>query len=197
MVDNVRWGAFQCPTVETVERHMNNWASLAKCSRVVELIEAALTRWGHNYLLDWPTRLQVVVNRTDATTMRCVVEVLYVQMWRDNTPDPMGVAELKRTVPEILWVHAYLRNFALKYKELFQAPDSSSAASSLELVKEWIRSPVAFFVTTESSERDSTWLQAMPNEALRLFMLHVLDLHQIYYLPQIQGGAHLDGQGNV
>ena len=166
---------------------MNNWASLAKCSRVVELIEAALTRWGRNNLLDWPTKLQVIVNKTDATTMRYVVEVLYVQMWRDNTPDPMGVAELKRTVPEILWVHAYLRNVALKYKELFQAPDSSSAASALKLVKEWIRSPLAFFVTTESSERDSTWLQAMPNEAPRFVMKHVLDLHQGYFSGEIKG----------
>ena len=50
LVDNVRWGAFQCPDVSTVERHMVNWGAIQKNGRAVELIESAVQRWGRNNL---------------------------------------------------------------------------------------------------------------------------------------------------
>ena len=42
-------------------------------------------------------------------------------------------------------------------------------------------------MTTESPERDPTWLQSLPNEALRCFMKHALELSQGLYGPEIQG----------
>ena len=49
-----------------------------------------------------------------------------------------------------------------------------NAGPARVLVKEWLDSPLAFFMKTESTDRDETWLQALPSEALRLFMKHVL-----------------------
>ena len=40
---------------------------------------------------------------------------------------------------------------------------------------------------TESPDRDPTWLQSLPNEALRCFMKHVLELTQGVFRPEIQG----------
>ena len=40
---------------------------------------------------------------------------------------------------------------------------------------------------TETPERDPTWLQSLPNEALRCFMKHVLDLSQGLCQPETKG----------
>ena len=58
MVDNVRWGAFERPDVQTVARHMTNWAAISKQKVVVQLMEAAVQRWGRNNLFDYPTKMQ-------------------------------------------------------------------------------------------------------------------------------------------
>ena len=39
---------------------------------------------------------------------------------------------------------------------------------------------------TESHERDPTWMQSLPNEALRCFMKHALDVFQGLYQPEIR-----------
>ena len=40
---------------------------------------------------------------------------------------------------------------------------------------------------TESPDRDPIWLQSLPNEALRLFMKHMLEVPQGFFKPEIQG----------
>ena len=48
---------------------------------------------------------------------------------------------------------------------------------------------------TESPERDPTWVQSLPTEALRCFMKHALELYQGLYRPDIQGALqkfHVD-----
>jgi hypothetical protein len=43
---------------------------------------------------------------------------------------------------------------------------------------------------TEGPDRDPTWLHALPTEALRCFMKHVLDLAQGMYLLEIRAALH-------
>ena len=40
---------------------------------------------------------------------------------------------------------------------------------------------------TEGPDRDPTWLQALPSEALRIFMKHVVELGQGLYTSEIRG----------
>ena len=40
---------------------------------------------------------------------------------------------------------------------------------------------------TESPDRDPTWLQTLPNEALRCLMKHMLEVSQGFFKPEIQG----------
>jgi hypothetical protein len=190
LVDNVRWGAFNCPDVSTVERHMSNWGAIQKNGRALALIEAAVQRWGRNNLLDWPTKLAIIVSKTDATSLCYVVEALYAQMWRKNVPDPYGVAELKRIIPEILWARSYVGACARQYSEVFKSPTDPAdkqGAFTMSVVRRFLESPLAFFMKTESPERDPTWLQSLPNEALRCFMKHLLDVSQGLYQPEIKG----------
>ena len=194
LVENVRWGVFHCPDIPTVERHMSNWGAIEKNGRALELIEAAVQRWGRNNLLDWPTKLQTIVSKTDANSLRYVVEVLYTQMWRKNVPDPYGVAELRRVIPEILWVRSYVRAFVRQYSEVFKSPTDPADKQGLltmSLVKRSIDSPLTFFMKTESPERDPTWLQSLPNEALRCFMKHALDISLGLYQPEIKGSLQM------
>ena len=71
-----------------------------KKTKVVEPMEAAVQRWGRNNLFDWPTKIPVVVDKTDASSLGYVVGALYAQMWRKNAMDPCGVSELKKVVYE-------------------------------------------------------------------------------------------------
>ena len=88
LTDNVRWSLFNCPDVLTVERHLSNWAAITKNVRVMSLIEAVLQRWGRNNLLDWPTKLQHIVKKTEDVSLCLVVERLYCTRWRQNKADP-------------------------------------------------------------------------------------------------------------
>ena len=80
LVTNVRWGAFNCPDIATVERHLANWVALQRNPKVMELVEGANQRWGRNNLLDWPTKLQIIVGKTDANSLTYVVEALYIRV---------------------------------------------------------------------------------------------------------------------
>jgi len=78
--------------------------------------------------------------------------------------------------------------FVRQYPEVFKAPPKKpTTAKQVELVANLLASPLAFFIRTESPERDPTWLQSLPNEALRLFMKHVLGVTQGLYQPEIKG----------
>ena len=88
LATNVNWGALRCPDIPTVERHFLNWGHIQTMRRFWEPVEAAVQRWGRNNLLDWPTKVGVLVSKTDASSLGYVVEALYAQMWRKNTADP-------------------------------------------------------------------------------------------------------------
>ena len=184
LVDNVRWGAFHCPDQTTVQRHMKNWSAIGKNEKVISLIESAVQRWGRNNLLDWPSKLQMIVVKTDASTLGYVVEALFAHMWRKNMADPYGVQELSRVIAEILWVRSYEKAFMKAHPEVFQ---SLAASDMTAKAKRLLNSPLDFFLKTEGPDRDPTWLQSFQTDALRCYMKHSLELAQGYYAPEIKG----------
>ena len=98
----------------------------------------AITLW------DWPTKLAVIVAKTDPSTLRYVVEALYTHMLRNNAPDPYGVSELKRVVPEILWARTYVKAIARQYPELLKSPTDpvdKQGTLTLSLVTHFLDSP--------------------------------------------------------
>ena len=42
LVTNHRWGAFPCPDIQTVTRHMDNWQAIQKDVGALAVIEAAV-----------------------------------------------------------------------------------------------------------------------------------------------------------
>ena len=187
LMANVNWGVRGAPDVGTVERHMQNWEKIRANARTMAVIEAAMQRWGRNNLLDWPTKLSLIVSKTDASSLSYVVEALYTQMWRKNTADPYGAAELKKVIEEIKWTRTYAISVCKKFPELMKDAAPAGSASPAAVCKAFVQSPLAFFEKTESPERDPTWTQSLPTEALRLFMKHMLELSQGLYRPEIAG----------
>ena len=100
---HVKWGLLHCPDTKTVKRRMDNWAAIQKCPAAMDLIEAAGNRWGRDNLLDWPTKLGIIVQKSDATSLGYVVESLYTRMWRMGQKDPYGSSALGDVISEILW----------------------------------------------------------------------------------------------
>ena len=78
---------------------MGLWQSLRRrCSST-----GAITSWiGRR---SWPLSFP----KTDATSLRYVVEALAAHMWRKNEADPYGSTELKRVIGEVKWARSYIR----------------------------------------------------------------------------------------
>ena len=148
-------------------------------------------------MLDWPTKLGIIVQKTDATSLGYVVESLYTRMWRTGQKDPYSSSALGDVISEILWGKTYVASFLRKYPEVLNTccnsdasttADASVATSqSIKTAKSYLDSPLKFFLQTEGPDKGPTWLQALPNEALRLAMKHCLDVAQGYYKPEIAG----------
>jgi hypothetical protein len=103
---------------------------------------------------------------------------------------PYGTLELKRVIDEIKRSRSYIRTVYRQYPELSKShtnPAENHGLCSTSLVKHYLDSPHAFFNKTEGPDRDPTWLQALPTEALRLFMKHALDVAQGQYMAEIRG----------
>ena len=63
----------------------------------------------------------------------------------------------------------------------------AAAVQSIKRAKSYLDSPLKFFLQTEGPDKDPTWLQALPNEALRQFMKHWIEIAQGFYKPEIAG----------
>ena len=99
LVDSVNWGAASCPDTAMVHRHMTNWATIEKSRKAKRYIEAATFKYGRGNMLDYPTKLSVIVGKTDPASIGFVVESLFVDMCRKGPCGPLrsyGVEESHR-----------------------------------------------------------------------------------------------------
>ena len=96
-----------------------------------------------------------------------------------------------------------MASFLRKYPEVFNTIDtrpwplsdaptttdlSGAAVRSIKTAKSYLLDrPLKCFLQTEGPDKDPTWLQALPNEALRLAMKHCGDVAQGFYKPEIVG----------
>ena len=125
--------------METVDIFLGNWAHAEQNPKVLELIEAAVQRWGRNNLLDWPTKIGIIISKTDAASLLYAVEALYTQMWRKGSADPYGAAELKKVIPEILWIRQYVLACRRQYPHL-----TTGTAASVVAAQKMLTTPLDF-----------------------------------------------------
>ena len=128
-------------------------------------------------------------------------------MWRTGHKDPysIGSGGLADVISEILWGKIYMASFLRKYPEVFSTGCNSDAstvvdssvtaaasvahATTIQTVKSYFDSPLKLFLKTEGPDKDPTWLQNLPNEALRLAMKHCIEITQSYYKSEILGAV--------
>ena len=110
--------------------------------------------------------MQCIINTTghDPASMTFVVEALWTHMLRSGKGDPCGVEELKKRKHDLLF-----------------KPELASAE-----VRTLLDSPLAFYTKVEGPDRDATWVQTLPHEALRLFMRHAHSLLEGYYKSELR-----------
>ncbi len=75
---------------------MANWAVLQKDLKVLSIIDTALQHYGRGNMLDVPTKLAIIVSKTDVQSLAYVVESLYTHMWRKKDAYPYTVTDLKK-----------------------------------------------------------------------------------------------------
>ena len=84
-----------------------------------------------------------------------------------------------------------MTNLVRKYPEVLNPCCSSDGPTTKEAclaLKSYIENPLKLFLLTEGPDKDPTWLQTLPNEAMKMVMDHCVQLAQGYYKPEI-GGA--------
>eukprot|EP00959_Pyramimonas_sp_CCMP1952_P018676 394590-Pyramimonas_sp.AAC.1 len=55
------------------------------------------------------------------------------------------------------------------------------------MARQCLDSPLKFFEKTEGPDNDPTWVQSLPTEALRLAMIHFLEIGREFYKQEISG----------
>ena len=102
---------------------------------------------GRDNLLDWPTKLGIIVQKTDSTTLGYVVESLYTRMWRMKQKDPYACSALADAISEVLWTKHYVAAFMRIYPAVFNTGCNSSPqqspldVESIQRAKSYMHSP--------------------------------------------------------
>ena len=102
-------------------------------------------------------------------------------MWRLRDKNPYSAKELNNVISEILWKKIYMTSLVRKYPEVLNPccnSDGSTTADACAAVKSYIENPLKLFLLTEGPDKDATWLQTLPNEAMRMTMKHCINLAQ-------------------
>ena len=85
------------------------------------------------------------------------------------------------------WATTYAASVVRQVPELLEYRCNSGAIATIQTARSDLEGSLKFFVKTEGPDRDPTWLQSLPSEALRLFMTHLLDLAQGWCRTEISG----------
>jgi hypothetical protein len=191
LLANINWGVHHCPDPHVIERHMRNWAAFQKNDKARAVLEFAKLQFGRGNLFDVPTKVQAVVAGSDDSSLLYVCEALLTHMLR-TSKDPYGVMELKKAVAEVLWVRSYQKSCIVKFPEMFKS--QAESATKIPEIKQILDSPLQFYNMTEGRDRDLTWTQTLPTEALRLYVRHFMDLGKGTFNPEIKGALAGVGQ---
>ena len=80
--------------------------------------------------MDWPTKLGIIVQKTDERSLVYCVEALHTRMWRSGNKDPYVNSGMADVIAEILWAKSYMASFLRLYPYVFNACCRSSDAST-------------------------------------------------------------------
>ena len=91
-----------------------------------------------------------------------------------------------------LWQRRYLAHLQQEYSGMFKVVESA-AVLTMTLGRA-VLSPLAIYKLTEGDTRDVTFVQALPNEPLRLFFKHAQDILTGFYTAELKGALSSTSQ---
>ena len=197
MIDpaNIRWGLYHVPSLRTIKDMLKNWGAIKRNTAVLAIIDRAKTHFGRDNLFDVPSKLGFIMDKTnpDPQLVRYVFESVFALMMRKRNKDPLGAQEMRTKAGEIesiLWQRRYIIQLTRDYPKMFEVVEPVAAgtdAVKVEKVQELIKSPLAMYEFMDSTDRDLTFAQSLPNQALRLFFKHLHDVFKGFYSPEVKG----------
>ena len=187
--ENIHWGLYHAPSLRTVTSLLVNWDAVKNNKMAMLIMDRARQLFGRDNLFDWPTKISVLVAKTEKQQLAYVFEALFTHMQRKGVKDPVSVEELKckgGTVQRLLWQRRYISTMLTEFPDMLKTTDGASV-SKLLAVSQLLQSPSELFEKTEGQNRDPTWMNTLPNEALRMFAKHVVEVMQGFYMAELRG----------
>ena len=200
--DNVNFGLYHMPSVRTVKELLANWDTLKNNKAAMVVMDLALARFGRDNLFDWPSKLAIlIVKSPDHASLSFMCEFLFAHMLRKNVKDPFSANELSARNGfcfQILWIKRYQSQVLREFPALFVPSLAASADQKPMLEKmlgparELLSRPLAVYQKVEGTNRDPTYVNALPSEASRMYFKHVLDLQRFFYTAELKGALTRD-----
>ena len=197
---NVNWGLFHVPSLRTVTELLRNWDTICANPTVSAIMDKALHVFGRDNLFDMPSKVGKLINKSpDAASLKYLCEYLYAHMLRKNCKDPFSAAELESKhgmVAVILWLRRYIVQVTTQFPEMFQPPTAASAEQKealrkvLDPAREMLLKPLVLHEKLNGPNRDPTYINSMPSEALKMFYTHIQEVNALVFLPEIKGALH-------
>ena len=128
-------------------------------------------------------------------------EFLFAHMLRKNVKDPFSANELSARNGfcfQILWIKRYQSQVLREFPALFVPSLAASADQKPMLEKmlaparELLSRPLAAYQKVEGTNRDPTYVNALPSEASRMYFKHVLELQRFFYTAELKGALTRD-----
>ena len=188
--DNINWGLYHLPSLRTVRDLLRNWDALNKIPQALTILDQAKCEFGRDSLFESPTKVQICLEKGahNPVLIVYIMEMLFTYMLRKRAKNPFSTAELKEkggTVDVLLWQRRYVSHLQKEYPDMFKVAES--AAKCVTTLQQVVLSPLAMYELTEGDARDLTFVQALPNEPLRLYFKHVQDIVNGYYQSELKG----------
>ena len=189
--DNIQWGLHHVPSLRTVTAMLHNWDTFKTNRLAMVIMDKAKQRFGRDNLFDWPTKISIIISKTDQETLGFVCESLYLHMLRKNAADPLSTQELSAkggAIQGLLWQRRYVLKMLEEFPEMLRTDHGPSATlSKAQGVRKLLFSPIALYEKLEGKNKDPTWLRSLWNEPLRQFVKHVWDLTTGFYAAELKG----------
>ena len=119
--ENIQWGLYHAPSLRTVTNMLVNWDAVKNNKTAMQIMDKARQLFGRDNLFDWPTKISVLVSKTESNQLAYVCEALFTHMQRKGLKDPVSVEELKckgGTVQRLLWQRRYISKMLTEFPEM-------------------------------------------------------------------------------
>ena len=212
----MNWGIQRIPSLRNIGYLLKTHDAFKGCPVAQAILDRARVSHGRDHLFDWPSKLGVVVTKTENADLGFVVRGLYDAMMRMKNKDPYSHDQLDGRCGAVVlmqWYRRYVTFLVKTYHAVFrklaetsasaEGPAAAAASASapaaatarkesfVQKVQRVLVDPLSFYEIAEGPDRDVTFFTSMPDLAMRMLSLNIKDIYSGELDPEIKGAlAH-------